>query len=300
MNKYKRRFTLAFVIALSLTIPSLGQKQIEFKKPKTSQSQPQEQTAKPTKTQKKTKGGSSSLMSQAEKNKAIADLEKNMVFVKGGTFTMGSNNLSCAYPEHEVTVQDFYICKFEVTKGLWYAVMGSVYQGYKFEKDSPATLFSWEELEEFIETLNKKTGKKFRLPTEAEWEWAAQGGEKSQHFKYSGSDDLAEVVYRSSGSVGQMKPNELGLYDMSGNVAEICSDFYASHTPESQVNPTGPSIENARKDERGRYIHVVKGGDWAPIQYQPNRLFEYEPQYREEGVGQSNAVGLRLAMDVEE
>ena len=210
-----------------------------------------------------------------------------MVFVQGGTFTMGatedqgtSDPYDDEYPSHQVTVSDFYIGKYEVTQQLWEYVMnysgtaadGSTMSAYASDvwlgpKPSssygvgdyyPAYYVSWEDIVNiFIPRLNKITGKTFRLPTEAEWEYAARGGNMSQGYKYSGSNTIGDVAwYRINSStmthpVGTKAPNELGLYDMSGNVYEWCSDWYGWYSPSAQSNPTGPTSGSSR---------VIRGG----------------------------------------
>lgn len=190
----------------------------------------------------------------------------DMVYVEGGTFTMGatSEQGSDAYsdesPAHSVTVSDFYIGKYEVTQAQWRAVMGSNPSNFKGD-NLPVEQVSWNDIQKFITKLNTMTGKTFRLPTEAEWEYAARGGNQSKGYKYSGSNTLDNVAwyYNSGGKthpVGQKQPNELGLYDMSGNVWEWCQDWYGSYSSSSQTNPTGPSSGSYR---------VLRGGDWGMI-----------------------------------
>ena len=159
-----------------------------------------------------------------------------MVFVKGGTFMMGatpeqgSDAGDGEKPVHSVTVSDFYIGKYEVTQAQWKAVMGKNPSHYKGE-NRPVERVSWYDIQKFIEKLNAKTGKRYRLPTEAEWEYAARGGNQSKGYKYSGSNDIGSVAWYTNNSgdrthpVGQKQPNELGLYDMTGNVWEWCSDW---------------------------------------------------------------------------
>ncbi len=190
-----------------------------------------------------------------------------MVFVKGGTFTMGATpeqGRDAAYdekPAHSVTVSDFYIGKYEVTQAQWEAVMGENPSHYKGE-NRPVESVSWNDIQEFIEKLNAKTGKRYRLPTEAEWEYAARGGNQSAGYKYSGSNNIDEVAWYGSNSasrthiVGQKQPNELGLYDMSGNVWECCSDWYWSKYYKNALsdNPTGPATGSGR---------VLRGGGYS-------------------------------------
>ncbi|MBQ3247480.1 MAG: formylglycine-generating enzyme family protein [Alistipes sp.] len=187
-----------------------------------------------------------------------------MVFVKGGTFMMsatpeqGKDANSDEKPAHSVTVSDFYIGKYEVTQAQWEAVMGENPSCFKGE-NRPVERVSWNDIQEFIEKLNAKTGKKYRLPTEAEWEYAARGGNQSKGYKYSGSNDIGSVAWYTKNSssqthpVGQKQPNELGLYDMSGNVYEWCSDWFGRYSSGSQTNPTGPAKGSRR---------VLRGGSW--------------------------------------
>ena len=191
----------------------------------------------------------------------------DMIAVEGGTFTMGatSEQGSDAYndesPTHQVTLSSYYIGKTEVTQELWQAVMGSN-PSYFLDTNLPVEKVSWEDCQIFIAKLNALTGKYFRLPTEAEWEYAARGGSKSQGYKYSGSNTVDDVAWYPSNSsskthpVATKAPNELGIYDMSGNVLEWCRDWYSSsyYSSSSQYNPTGPASGSRR---------VYRGGSWG-------------------------------------
>ena len=189
----------------------------------------------------------------------------NMVKVKGGTFMMGaSDNDTEAYddekPQHIVTLNSFAIGETEVTEELWKAIMGDI-PYWSYGNDYPVTAASWDDCQEFISKLNNLTGRRFRLPTEAEWEYAARGGQKSHGYKYSGSNDIDEVAwygepYGNSHSVGLKEANELGLFDMTGNVWEWCHDWWSEtyYINSPQNNPAGPSS--------GTY-HVVRGGGWS-------------------------------------
>ena len=194
----------------------------------------------------------------------VAGVSFTMVFVEGGTFTMGatSEQREDAYdnekPTHRVTLSDYYIGETEVTQALWQAVMGS--NPSEFRGDNlPVENVSYNDVKEFITKLNQKTGKTFRLPTEAEWEYAARGGKKSKGYKYSGSNNIDDVAWYEGNSnnkthpVKTKRPNELGIYDMSGNVWEWCSDKYGAYSSSSQTNPTGPSLGSNR---------VYRGGSW--------------------------------------
>jgi formylglycine-generating enzyme required for sulfatase activity len=181
---------------------------------------------------------------------AIRSGEPEMVFVEGGTFMMGctaEQDSDCEgkeKPAHQVTLSDFYIGKYEVTQAQWKAVMGD--NPSAFEGDSlPVERVSWDDVQEFIRKLNVRTGMNYRLPTEAEWEFAARGGTQSKRYTYSGSHTVDDVAwhYGNSGNkthaVGGKQANELGIYDMSGNVWEWCSDWYDSYSSSLQTNPAG-------------------------------------------------------------
>ena len=186
----------------------------------------------------------------------------DMIMVEGGTFTMGatseqgSDTGSDEKPVHQVTLSDFYIGETEVTQALWKAVMGTNPSYFKGDSN-PVYDVSWNDCQEFIRKLNSLTGRTFRLPTEAEWEYAARGGNQSKGYKYSGSNTHSSVAWHTDNSGSQThavktkSPNELGLYDMSGNVWEWCSDWYGSYSSSSQTNPTGPASGSYR---------VVRGG----------------------------------------
>ena len=173
-----------------------------------------------------------------------------MVEVRGGTFRMGatSEQGSDAYgdekPVHSVTLSGFYIGKTEVTQALWKAVMGSN-PSYIKGDNLPVECVSWNDCQEFIRKLNALTGQNFRLPTEAEWEFACRGGNNSRGYKYSGSNNLGDVAWCHGNSggkthpVGTKAPNELGIYDMSGNVNEWCNDWYGDYSSSAQTNPKG-------------------------------------------------------------
>ena len=185
-----------------------------------------------------------------------------MVYVSGGTFTMGATSEqgsdagSDEKPAHSVTLSGYYIGKYEVTQELWEAVMGSNPSYFKGD-NLPVEQVSWDDVQEFLRKLNAMTGKRYRLPTEAEWEFAARGGNSSRGYKYSGSNSLGSVAwyYDNSGThaVGTKSPNELGIYDMSGNVWEWCQDWYGSYSSSSQRNPKGPNSGSSR---------VSRGGGW--------------------------------------
>ena len=188
-----------------------------------------------------------------------------MVAVEGGTFQMGatseqgSDTDSDEKPVHSVTLSDYYIGETEVTQELWTDVMGSNPSYFSGNPQRPVEQVSWNDCQEFIKKLNQLTGKNFRLPTEAEWEYAARGGNKSKGNKYSGSNTIDDVACYDGNSgakthdVKTKQANELGIYDMSGNVWEWCQDRYGGYSSSSQTNPTGPTSGSRR---------VVRGGSW--------------------------------------
>ena len=192
-------------------------------------------------------------------------LSINMMCVEGGTFMMGAMEGDTQAhanekPAHEVTLTyDYYIGQTEVTQALWKAVMGNN-PSTMIGDDLPVNNVLWEEADAFVKRLSQMTGYTFHLPTEAEWEFAARGGKENKGYLYAGSDDVNEVAWYADNSggtthaVGTKKPNELGIYDMSGNVWEWCSDWLAPYSAEAQVNPIGPAT--------GEY-HVYRGGGWA-------------------------------------
>jgi formylglycine-generating enzyme required for sulfatase activity len=193
-----------------------------------------------------------------------------MVLVRGGTFRMGCDEKidgDCEkdeQPVHRVTLSDFYIGKYEVTEKQWRTVMRKDASEVFFEDcdDCPVTSVSWNDVQVFLQKLNEKTGKEYRLPTETEWEYAARGGNQNRYFRYSGSNNIDEVAWYDSNSggkthtVGTKKTNALGIYDMSGNVSEWCSDrfnvgFYI--LSDGLINPQGPLSGESR---------VLRGGSW--------------------------------------
>ena len=204
--------------------------------------------------------------------------EPEMVFVQGGQFLMGTEGDEVHYdddddeeddihydyeddfnsekPAHIVTINGFYMATYLVTQSLWQIVMGNYSSRFKME-DIPVEDVNYDECQLFVEKLNELTSKKYRLPTEAEWEFAARGGNKSKGYKYAGSDDADEVAWHFNNSdrkthpVGLKKANELGLYDMSGNVYEWCNDWYGKYSAISQINPNGPTTGSER---------VLRGG----------------------------------------
>jgi len=200
-----------------------------------------------------------------KKSFTVNGVSFNMVKVDGGTFTMGATEEQGGdadddeKPAHSVTLDGYMIGETEVTQALWQAVMGDNWSAFKGDDQRPVEMVRWDDCQEFIKKLNTATGQCFRLPTEAEWEFAARGGVNSRGYKYSGSNTLGNVAWYGDNSSSTTHPvatktaNELGIYDMSGNVDEWCNDWYGDYSSSSQTNPQGPSSGSDR---------VSRGGSW--------------------------------------
>jgi formylglycine-generating enzyme required for sulfatase activity len=222
----------------------------------------------------------------------IEQLDKEMILVEGSEFFMGSNaadRFQDEKPAHPVQLTDFWMSKFEVTQKQWQAVIKEFPRGFNannFCANCPMTQVSWNEAQDFIKSLNMKTGKKYRLPTEAEWEYAAKGGKNSVGYDYSGGNELAGVSQYGTTkdtTVGSKIPNELGIFDMSGNVYEWCSDFYDEHyyTNSPNKNPTGAETGN---------MHIIRGGAWSS---EPEDC-QVTVRAREQPNAKDNKIGFRL------
>ena len=217
-----------------------------------------------------------------------------MVKVEGGTFMMGATSeMKDPYddekPVHQVTLtNDYYMGKYEVTQALWQAVMGKNPSYFKGD-NLPVNYVRWKDCQRFISKLNSMTGRKFRLPTEAEWEYAARGGKKSRGYQYSGSSNISDVAWYDGNSgdkthpVGTKQANELGIYDMTGNVLEWCQDWYGSYYSSSQTNPTGATSGSR---------HVNRGGSWAKNVRRSSPSCRYGAIY----VDRDLDLGFRLAL----
>ncbi|MBK9328443.1 MAG: formylglycine-generating enzyme family protein [Sphingobacteriales bacterium] len=222
-----------------------------------------------------------------------AVLDSIMVFVKGGDFQMGSNEgKPDERPVHTVKLSDFYICQYEVTQSLWQQVTGNT-QGIKSDcSECPVYDINWETIQSFLTKLNQLTGRQYRLPTEAEWEYAATGGEKSHGYKYSGSNNLDEVAWYEPNAgmkthpVGLKKPNELGICDMSGNVWELCSDWYQKSFYQNSPaeNPVSSKVSSYR---------VSRGGSWRSPE-QRCQVRARNKDIRDHHIGNG---GFRLVME---
>ena len=234
---------------------------------------------------------------------ALEYLIKNMASVKGGTFTMGASEnerdaceeslLADSKVTHNVTLSDFYIGKYEVNQDIWCSVMGEENNpSYDPKKEAPVSNASWNEIQDFIAKLNELTGLQFRLPTEAEWEFAARGGnkEKSKNYKFAGGNDINKVANYDGNSdhsiriPGQLNANGLGLYDMSGNVQEFCSDSFATYDATAQTDPCNNDGDNK----------VARGGDYT------SKPYECMVSYRSglKANDKNPHIGFRLALSV--
>ena len=196
-----------------------------------------------------------------------AGINMEMAFVKGGTFEMGDtfgDGDNDEKPVHRVTVSDFYMGKYEVTQAQWRAIMGNNPSFFKNCDNCPVENVSWDDIQEFLRKLNQQTGKRYRLPTEAEWEYASKGGVKTHgraSHKYAGNNNIDEVAWYLDNSggkthpVGGKKPNELGLYDMTGNVFEWCSDRWHD-------NYQGAPTDGSSWESGSSSFRVLRGGSW--------------------------------------
>ena len=242
-------------------------------------------------------GGSSGGGNASVQAFTVNGVSFNMIAVEGGTFTMGAtfeqqnDPYSNEKPTHQVTLSSYYIGETEVTQALWTAVMGNNPSDFKGD-NNPVECVSWNDCQEFISKLNSLMGKNFRLPTEAEWEYAARGGKKSKGYQYSGSNNIGDVAWYIGNTINSVynthhvktkQPNELGIYDMSGNVCEWCQDWYGSYSSSSQTNPKGPSTGSDRMFRGGCW------GNYAGDCRSANRK-GYAPGHRDGG------LGLRLVL----
>ena len=269
MWHYKMRYMMkqVFLVILLAFGFVAGAQNVTVRKPKKQKPATTQVAPKKHKSQSKpTKGGTvkhvATKASYSNGTLTVNGIKYNMVWVEGGTFRMGATSEQGSEacdnekPVHSVTLSGYYIGKTEVTQALWKAVMGS--NPSFFDGDNlPVEWVSWNDCQEFIRKLNSLTGQNFRLPTEAEWEFACRGGNNSRGYKYSGSNYIDNLAWYDGNSGGETHPvatkssNELGIYDMSGNVWEWCSDRYAGYSSGAQTNPKGPYDGSYR---------VVRGG----------------------------------------
>lgn len=255
--------TIVLCLFCSVELPSLAQGVIVYKKDGTQVDYPY--------------ASIDSIVTYLEKNEepiepqagdkkvfTVNGCEFTMIFVKGGTFKMGSNTYGeNASPIHNVTLSDYYIAETEVTQELYYAVTGEAPSEFVSGTNLPVERVNRSECSSFVKKLNELTGEKFALPTEAQWEFAARGGTLSKGYLYSGGSAVTMVGWYKGNSdekthpVKQKLPNELGIYDMAGNVKEWCSDWFGDYSSKSVTNPTGPS--------KGSY-GILRGGSWKGVE----------------------------------
>lgn len=225
----------------------------------------------------------------------VGDISFYMVWVEGGNFTMGATKEQPGYgsanekPAHKVFLDDYYIGACEVTQELWVTVMGNNPSEFK-NNNNPVENVSYDDCQLFIKRLNKISGHKFRLPTEAEWEYAAKGGNKSNEFIYSGGNYIESVAWYDVNSnamtnpVGSKQSNEIGIFDMSGNVWEWCYDKYGPYALGNQKNPKGSTKGTE---------YVMRGGSWN----HGNNSCRVSVRLSHKANYKSNNIGLRLALD---
>ena len=296
MMKYRNILLMLCMMCALMVMGQVSVTRNKAKKPTPVQHTPKSQPKNNVNAEKKQEKREQTVPTTQSSNKTftVNGVSFTMVYVQGGTFTMGatseqgSNAGDDEKPSHSVTLSSYYIGETEVTQGLWETVMGSNPSKFK-GANNPVECVSWDDCKSFISKLNSLTGQRFRLPTEAEWEFAARGGSKSKHYKYFGSNTLSAVAWYKDNSGGSTHPvktkssNELGLYDMSGNVYEWCQDWYGGYSSGSQTNPAGPSSGSNR---------VIRGGCWFIIARFCRVSFRYysTPDYR------SYNLGLRLSL----
>ena len=302
MRVMKRRV----LIIMSMLLPLMVMSQGVIKRPKNKPVKTTTEQQTPPQQSKTTPASESNV--KRTTNATIVPISVNgvtfnMIKVEGGTFTMGATSeMSEPWdeekPTHEVTLSTYYIGETEVTQALWKAVMGNTVRNQRDKADSSYPLYgegdnypmyyvSWDDCQDFINKLNTLTNKEFRLPTEAEWEFAARGGNKSNHTQYSGSKNIGDVAWYDGNSgytthpVKTKQANELGIYDMSGNVWEWCQDYYGNYSSAAEDNPKGPKSGSFR---------VFRGGSWCIIarSCRSSNRGSITPGYR------SYYLGLRL------
>ena len=287
---------LVFLLAFGFVA---GAQNVTVRKPKKQKPATTQVAPKKHKSQSKpTKGGTvkrvATKASYSNGTLTVNGIKYSMVWVEGGTFRMGatseqgSDAESDEKPVHSVTLSGYYIGKTEVTQALWKVVMGSNPSSCKGD-NLPVEQVSWNDCQKFIRKLNSLTGQNFRLPTEAEWEFACRGGNNSRGYKYSGSNYIDNVAWYDGNSgdkthpVGTKAPNELGIYDMTGNVWEWCADWYGDYSSGAQINPKGPYDGS---------IRVYRGGGWSGgvSRCRSSNRDDRRPS------GRSFFLGLRLAL----
>ena len=237
-----------------------------------------------------------------DQEEAITTILDDMLLVEGGTFMMGNTpemndylteQDSLSSNVHEVELDNYYICKYEVTQKQWSAFLPTEGKCIADGDNTAMDMLSWEDAKTFADTLSELTGLHFSLPTEAQWEYAARGGNKSHHYIFSGHAwDATEVGWTSfdeltsAHEVGGKRYNELGIYDMTGNVFEWCADYFDLYPTEKVVNPQGPSKGNNR---------VLRGGDFR---IQESLDMKVSTRYHDAPFVNRRGAGLRLVINL--
>lgn len=288
MNSFRK----CTILLVCIIIPIIGNCQKTIKRTKTPSKKESTSTKKNNSSKKnkisnvgKSLGNSNSQVPKYKKHDLINHLLSNMIYIEGGSFLMGSddeNALDWEKPIHSDTVSSYKIGKYEVTQQEWISIMDTN-PSYYIGKNLPVHGASLDDCLEFIRRLNSLSGLQFRLPTEAEWEYAAKGGNNGKGFEFSGSNNIEEVAWYADNcdeiihAVGMKKPNEIGIFDMSGNVWEWTSD----------------RISNAYNYKRNDLYYVLRGGSW--IQQQNDCRVTNRSCSSPQNTGFS--YGFRLALD---
>lgn len=227
---------------------------------------------------------------RAQKLPALEELLNSMLMIEAGEFDMGSMDSEHTQPIHRVRLDQFAMSKYLITQEQWTTVMGNNPSHFKDGDNHPIENISWDDVQVFLKKLNTLTHKQFCLPTEAQWEYAAQGGSKNRKHKYAGSDTIDKVAWYSENSnnqthrVGEKQTNELGLYDMSGNVSEWCSDSYAAYSPKQVNNPKKSILQDTK---------VIRGGSFSS--YAGDCAVTYRSSFS--SPHRNNNIGFRLVLN---
>ena len=229
----------------------------------------------------------------------LTEILDNMVLIEGGSFFMGlsgndsiylTDNDELSLPPHKVSLSNYYISRYELTQKQWQMLCDVGEVSLNLGANKPVDYLSWQAAKVYVDTLSSITGLSFSLPTEAQWEYAARGGQRGNGYIFSGSDSFTEVGWlhdadASIHEIGKKKANELGLFDLTGNVQELCIDYFSNYTSYSETNPTGPSTGNTV---------VARGGSFltSPFDSKNSSRNHCEPSFN------SRATGMRLVINL--